>query len=341
MKLSIIIPFVNEYPQIIFTLQSVFNEIRGLDAEIVAVDNFCPEILEQKYETPTNVCPFCFEPLDAYRTRDCGGFQVKQYAEKIPNLIYETYTKKLSHWNAKNHGVKRSTGDVLLFLDAHVIPYQNSIRSMFRLFCNIKYPNGTYHLPLTYILDLKKQLKYRLDVDPSRSYYGYTFAGYEDGLVPEEVACMSTCGMMMTRELFDQMGGWPEELGIYGGGENYMNFVLATMGKSKWVCPVGPLSHYAAPRGYYYNYDDFIRNRAIAMYMITGKAVEAEIYLKNCQGNPDLLSKIYESIVTNATLYSHLQLLNNHRVVEIGTWLNIMETKGLYDGSISKREYVS
>ena len=339
MRLSIIIPFVNEYPQIIFTLQSVFNEIKDIDAEVIAIDNFCPEIEEQKYETPTNICPFCFEPLDAYRTRDCGGMQVKQYSEKIPNLIYTTYTEKLSHWNAKNHGVKLSKGDVLLFLDAHVIPSPGSIASMLEGFEQAK-PNGTFHLPLTYILDLKNQLKYRLDVDPSRSYYGYSFAGYKPGKEAEEVPCMSTCGMMMNRELYDQLGGWPEELGIYGGGENYINFVLATMGKSKWVCPVGPLYHYAAPRGYYYNYDDFVRNRAIAVWMISGNKEEARNYLMHCQGNKDRLVEIYNSLNCRS-LVEHCKNLKQYRALEIGTWLEVMKTKGMYDGSISTREYVS
>jgi len=346
MRLSIIIPFVNEYPQIIFTLQSVFNEIKNIDAEVIAIDNFCPEILEQEYETPANICPFCYEKLDAYRTRDCGGIQVKEYSEKIPNLIFDTYTKKLSHWNSKNHGVRRwAKGSVLLFLDAHVVPSPGSIKLMLDMF-EAQNPNGTYHLPLTYILDLKKQLKYRLDVDPSRSYYGYTFAGYEPKMAaPEEVASMSTCGMMMTRELFDQMGGWPEELGIYGGGENYMNFVLATMGKSKWVCPVGPLSHFAAPRGYYYNYDDFVRNRAIAVYMITGSLHEAWNYLEHCQGNPETLREIHNSIfkagLSEYGIMKHQEQLKDHQIIDIRTWLEIMKTKGLYDGSISKREYVS
>ena len=345
MKLSVIIPFVNEYPQIIFTLQSVFNEIKDIDAEVIAIDNFCPEILEQEYETPSNVCSFCFEKLDVYRTRDCGGFQVKGYSEKITNLKYEVYDKKLSHWNAKNHGVRRSEGSVLLFLDAHVVPSPGSIKLMYDRFV-LENPNGTYHLPLTYMLDLKKQLKYRLDVDPSRSYFGYSFAGYEPVQArPEAVACMSTCGMMMTRELFDQMGGWPEELGIYGGGENYMNFVLATMGNSKWVCPVGPLYHLAAPRGYYYNYDDFIRNRAIAMYMTTGSIEEAWNYLKHCQGNNEILRSIYASIFeTGSSQYSirkHQEQLKNHQVIDIHTWLDQMKSKGLYDGSISKKEYVS
>ena len=339
--LSIIVPFVNEHPQIIFTLQALFNEIKDIDAEIITIDNFTKEVENQAYEDPQQICPYCFEKIETYRRRDSGGFQVQQYAKTIPNLTALSYTDKLSHWQAKNHGVRNgSKGSVLLFVDAHVIPYPGSIKAMYDMF-KISQPDGTFHLPLTYMLDLKKQLKYRLDVDPSRSYYGYSFAGYQPGTQPEAVPCMSTCGMMMSRELFDTVGGWPEELGIYGGGENYMNYVLAVLGKQKWVCPVGPLYHYAAPRGYYYNYDDFVRNRAIAATMITGDIEEAKNYLMHCQGDKDKLQEIYDSIQSKQSLLNHLVRLAPHRQLTIEQWLNTRQNIGQWDGKPSTREYVS
>src|SRR3990172_5290384 len=46
MKLSVIIPFVGEYPQILFTIQSIAQNILcdpEIDFEILAVDNYCEE----------------------------------------------------------------------------------------------------------------------------------------------------------------------------------------------------------------------------------------------------------------------------------------------------------
>ena len=42
-ELAIVIPFVNEYPQIAFTVQNLMCELdgSGIDYKIIAVDNYC------------------------------------------------------------------------------------------------------------------------------------------------------------------------------------------------------------------------------------------------------------------------------------------------------------
>jgi glycosyltransferase involved in cell wall biosynthesis len=47
-ELSVIIPFCNEYPQILFTIQSIAQELRDrVDFEIIAVNNYCDEVEKQ------------------------------------------------------------------------------------------------------------------------------------------------------------------------------------------------------------------------------------------------------------------------------------------------------
>jgi hypothetical protein len=77
--------------------------------------------------------------------------------------------------------------------------------------------------------------------------------------------------MMISREIFDLTGGWSKEFGIYGGGENFMNYTLAVLGKKKWIFPEGTLFHHGEKRGYSYNYDDFVRNRILAHYLFGGE----------------------------------------------------------------------
>ena len=38
-KLSIIIPYCNEYPQILFTVQNLINEMEDIDGEIITIAN--------------------------------------------------------------------------------------------------------------------------------------------------------------------------------------------------------------------------------------------------------------------------------------------------------------
>lgn len=338
--LSIIIPFCNEHPQVAFTIQTVLEELKQLDAlfEIIAIDNYCKEVSEQKLND--ELCPFCMHPFEVFRTQDKGGEYLQDKVKNNPNLKYIKYDKKLSHWNAKNAGVSASKGDVLLFLDAHVVPSIGSIREMYDYYIqHYEALNGTLHLPLSYLLSSKGQeLIYNIDTDPSRGFYHYTFSGYKKMAEPYKVPCMSTCGMMMHRELYDLLGGWPSELGIYGGGENFINYSLAVLGKNKWIMTTEPLYHYAESRGYFYNYDDFVRNRIIATYMFAGEDA-AHLFAKNCQGNIEILEKIYEDAISK-TQY-HRKLIQDRQQLSINEWLSKMRVEGLWNGAISKRQWVS
>ena len=49
--LSVIIPFVNEYPQVMFTIRNIAEELRDrVDFEIIAVNNYCDEVKAQNRE---------------------------------------------------------------------------------------------------------------------------------------------------------------------------------------------------------------------------------------------------------------------------------------------------
>lgn len=340
-KLSVIIPFCNEFPQAVFTIQAVLEELKiaHFSYEVIVIDNYCKEVGDQKLKD--ELCPFCMHPYEVFRTQDKGGEFLSDKVKYHPGILkYIKYDQKLSHWNAKNAGVEASTGNVLLFLDAHVVPSQGSVRAMYNYYINhYEELNGTLHLPLSYLLSKTGQeLIYRIETDPSRGFYHYTFSSYRNLTMPYIVPCASTCGMMMHRELYDLLGGWPTELGIYGGGENFINYCLAVLGKNKWIMTTGPLYHYASERGYYYNFDDFIRNRTIATYMFAGEEA-AYLFIKNCQGNIEILEKIYQNAVSKTE--NHRKLIESKQQLDIGEWLIKMKIEGMWDGNISKRQYVS
>jgi len=64
--LSIIIPYCNEHPQVLFTVRSVLEEIRGMDAEVIVVDNYCEEVGKQVLKK--EVCSVCYQETEIYRT---------------------------------------------------------------------------------------------------------------------------------------------------------------------------------------------------------------------------------------------------------------------------------
>jgi glycosyltransferase involved in cell wall biosynthesis len=233
MKLSVIIPYVNEYPQVCFTVQSIIEELKGTDFEIITIAN---QSKDKGYDV------LCSSP----------------YA-KIGLLKNIKHDDKLSHWQAKNAGIEASTGERLLFIDSHCIVEQGSIRRMLNTRLE-----GSLHMNVCYMLDPRK-LNYKL----YEGEMGYRFTVAPLGLKePFQVPVMSTCGMMVERKLIDDIGKWHPELGIYGGGENYLMYKIATCGYKIMVHPGATLYHFADKRGYSWNYDDYVRNQFIAAYCI-------------------------------------------------------------------------
>jgi len=301
--LSVIIPFCNEYPQNIFTIQNIAQELRDrVDFEIIAVNNFCPEVKAQG------------------REEDKGGEVLKASQKGNPWLKVLSYEKKLSHWQAKNMAVKHSSAPFIWFCDAHCIVSRNSLFRMFEYYRdNYKELNGTLHLPLTYKILEWHRLIYKLVAEPETGDIHYSFTPYRPQDSPYQVPCMSTCGMMMTRELFDDLGGWPEELGIYGGGENFINFTLAVLGKTVNIFPSGPLFHHGEKRGYHWNGDDYTRNRTIANYVFGGKRL-AEKFIEHRKGNKDVLQGILNDVLEKAR--PHREMIREKQQIGINEWLS-------------------
>jgi len=319
-KLSIIIPFCQEHPQIAFTVQSIYCELRNrCDFEIIVIDNYCEELEAQLNKKGEK--------------RDNGSEYMKSHAsESRPWLKYLSYSEKLSHWNAKNLGVQNSDGEFLWFCDSHCVPSKNALVDMFNHYkTHHAELNGTLHMPLSYMLERPGlELIYKLVADKEQGVVHYSFTKYRNSTVPYPVSCMSTCGMMMTRELYDLLGGWPSELGIYGGGEHFLNFTLATMGKTINIYPSWPLYHYAAPRGYHWNYVDYHRNRCIATYMFGGEEW-AYRYIKNIKPHDSsgdaMKESIYSTVIGSKTCINHRQKLTTQQIISIDDWLREKEEK--------------
>lgn len=306
-ELSIIIPFCNEYPQVLFTIQSIAQELRGrVDFEIIAINNYCDEVKKQGIE-------------------EDKGFEAVLASEKAnPWLKVLHYKDKLSHWQAKNFGVQESSGKFLWFCDAHCMVSRDALFKMFNYYRDVhKELNGSIHLPLTYKILESHKLIYKLVYNPEIGEVHYSFTGYRncEGSIFNyhyQVPCMSTCGAMITRELYDQLEGWPIELGIYGGGENFSNFTLAILGKSVNIFCGEPLFHHGDKRGYSWNYNDYTKNRIIATYMFGGEAL-ARKYAKHRKGNQVIINQILEDVLYKCK--KHRELIKMQQKISIEDWL--------------------
>ena len=78
------------YPQVILTVRSLIEEFRDrIDFEILAIDNWCPDMNTQEKKPDRS-----------------GEVIAGSVRANAPYLKYLIYADKLSHWNAKNVGIK-------------------------------------------------------------------------------------------------------------------------------------------------------------------------------------------------------------------------------------------
>lgn len=308
-KVSVIVPFVNEFPQVLFTIRSIHEAlIDKVDFEVIAINNWCSEVEAQG------------------RTQDKSAGTVKAAATVNRSwLKVIDYDDRLSHWQAKNVGVQAAEGDVLWFCDAHCAVPGDDLVNMVRYYmANPLRDQFTLHLPLTYQILESRRLIYKLVIKPFQC--DYSFTSYRP-LTPENgrpqplrVPVMSTCGMLMSRNLFEELGGFPKELGIYGGGEHFVNFVMGTLGKEKYIWPARrALYHHGDRRGYNWNSYDYLRNKAIATYLYADAAF-LSMYLTSCRGRRELKQKIYHEVLERCS--EHRKHLVKRRVIGIGEWVH-------------------
>lgn len=297
---SVVIPFVGEHPQVLFTIQSIAQELlnTGLDFEIIAVDNYCQEVQDQMdvilsnsfsgvlskmhsgnqdFSCKQTVKKYLPELKDAHKIvpamyENKSGEAVKAASKINPWLRYMQVTDTLSHWECKQRACDIAQGRSFLFVDAHTIPSKNSLSHMVHqyLFDPANYwERGTFHMPLTYKILEAKRLIYKMKIEGN--FYGYSFTTLLDQFGIFEVPCMSTCGMLISRKIYEKIGGWPKGLTMYGGGENFINYTLSVCGFKKWIFPEATLFHHGDKRDYHFTYDGMLYNRLVAHYLFGGK----------------------------------------------------------------------
>jgi len=314
--LSVILAYVNEYPQILFTIRSIAEELKGYDFEIITINNWCEEVKKTGFK------------------EDKSHPSIMAAIEGNPWLVDLFYEKKLSHWQAKNLGVRHSKGEFLWFPDAHVVPGKNSLSSMYEFYkSNWEKLNGSLHLPLTYQILEWRKLIYGLRATPEKGHYFYEFEplppeGWkngekifnpQNGIAVFETPVMSTCGCMIHRSIYDKLGGWPEEIGIYGGGEPFFNFSLAVLGMKKWIWNQGVLFHHGEKRGYSWNMDGWLRDELIAAYCYGGLEL-ATLKWSFVDGNLDVKNRIWHDVITNPTVNEHKSLIEANKKTNIKDW---------------------
>lgn len=215
--LSIIITACNEGVALPLTMAACIEEVDGnCDWEMLIVDNL--------------------SNLNTDHIRAVADCREKppDMADRIRYLRYEA---RQSHWAAKNYGIELAMGRNLYFIDAHAIPGRGSIGYQMACvngYCAMPAALAAVHAAIRWIGDNGWRPK-DWTMDPKT--WKTAFVDSPPRERPEAVAMAGICGMLCRRELFTKYGYFPDTLGVYGGGEQWLSERDLRAGRPHYIHP--------------------------------------------------------------------------------------------------------
>jgi len=228
--LSVVIPARNEHPQATFTLQAIWDQLEDTpyDWETIIVDNMSDD----------KTASFCKDRW------------WEKYAKRHRIIRYDD---EGSCWQARNAGIQAAEGRVIFLFDAHVlISPDYFVKHISALDAN---PSASVlYGPVVWMGDTRDHRAYGYSLGPDNGHMHTKFWGswtrkkVSDD--PYRIPMSGTAAMTVRREFIEKLGGWPQELSVYGGGEQWIALGCWMLGGECWVHPDTYVYHFADYRKY-------------------------------------------------------------------------------------------
>jgi len=278
LDLSVIIPIINEWPHIFYTVHSIMSDLadENIDYEIIIVDN------GSESEEKEKLAPLC-----------------EHYPIKL--ISYSPQSDLLS----LREGIRKSKGKTISFVGGHTLFSKN----FFSKSLNIleKGEAEGVHCPVSYgwswPLDINHTKVYQYYLEPynndEKFGVGYSFLKLDEQ--PYKVASQATVGFTFLKDSWFEIGEVNEGL-IYvgGGGETYIDLKMWMFGFTLLLEPDITAIHFNSPRNYpptpnYYAH----RNSFITYHTLGGEEYAQrvlETHILRSLKNPGYASEQFGSI---------------------------------------------
>lgn len=279
---SVIIPARNEFPQIVFTVQSIINDLETFlepsEFEIIIVAN----------------CTSDWYNVSKDR-RALGGtvdylMPMGIYWNRVVKVIYDPIA---GNHSTRNKGVMQARGKYVFFSDAHMSYKRGYFQ---RMISTIDKTGGLVHGTIGWLgayppgVSMGYQYTMKLGDEIRGTWNNYKLV--DDYFY---IPLQGHCCLGVLREQFIEFDGYPSYHRCYGGGEFYFDTKWWLFGSTVAVDPQAIAYHLRAPRGYSYNYDDYIHN-VLAIGMAIGADAWAERAYLNWmrKGRPEVMKRLWD-----------------------------------------------
>lgn len=258
-KLSVIIPARNEFPNVIHTIYSIIHA----------------------WETSYEALGWTQDQLEIIIVNNCSTDRqyprtgVKGTTEYLmPRGIFSNRYLRVVNYpiagnhSARNRGVERARGEYIFLSDAHMAYNPRYFEYMIKA---VQESGGIVHSPIGWLGAYPPR--------PASLGYQYTIKLGEEWKGTWAQRCLSEddwfyipalghCSLAFRKDQFLKWKGYQEHHRTYGGGEMYVNMLWWMMGSTVVCEPRAIGYHLASERGYSYNHDDYIGNIFACMYAL-------------------------------------------------------------------------
>lgn len=249
--ISYIIASYQEYPRILFTINSLILNHARLDGKkdlstgeyeiLIVTDGKVNDRLLKKVDSPH------------LREHDVRLFQMN------PNAEYR------SGGIARNFGAKQAVGDVLCFIDAHVLMLKESVETSLQL---LEEKCEVVHLPVSWGgINPDRCYHYKLTLE--KNMWG-VLNPYQKSLEPYSIAAFANHVTFVKAAEFRQLLGWPNVMKGYGPGETCFDLSCWMLGKRVFINTMGHVIHVYGPHQYGGTNWDFRRNMFVCANILGG-----------------------------------------------------------------------
>ena len=224
-KVSVVVTARNEYPVILGTILSFYNELEHFDYpfEIIVVDNMSddlgPQVLKDRFR----------------RWIRLGILKVINYDKRPANVL------------VRNVGARAATGKVVILCDAHLSIKTGTLDLMIK---NWQTHGGLWHSATIIWGDTSDIRCYGYKLKLEEKFWGNLSKHLPDQakdekgqLQPYTVPMASHCLVLAGRKEYLDFGGYSENFRCYGGGEPYLDLKWWLFGSKVWVEPRGLVRH--------------------------------------------------------------------------------------------------